>query len=284
MLSEDRFGFRPLWDELLHIYEEVARVCDRHGLRYFLMEGNAIGAIRHKGFVPWDDDVDIAMPRPDYEKFIQIANTELPPHLRYWDWRNQPDFNLTFGKVQDIRRNKIEEIEGQIGVMQSSGLYIDILVIDGFPSNFLAQWWYKVRMFALGSIVRRMQTRLKGQTLGGSISWILGFVLKICLPSLNTHDKVFSAIDRQMKSVPYETSKQTWRAGAAIRVTMTFPRHVWDGVFEAEFDRLIVPLPSGYDLYLKTQYGDYRAMPPVDKQKPSHSLSYRHPWWLGPQK
>ena len=67
-----KLDMRPIWDALLHVYEEFARVCDENNLRYYLAEGSAIGALRHKGFIPWDDDLDVIMPRPDYERFRQI--------------------------------------------------------------------------------------------------------------------------------------------------------------------------------------------------------------------
>ena len=79
------YGLRPLWDALYEIYEEFAKICDKHGLRYYAFAGTLLGAIRHNGFIPWDDDLDVAMPRPDYEKFIQISKTELPRHLNFVD-------------------------------------------------------------------------------------------------------------------------------------------------------------------------------------------------------
>lgn len=283
MISEDRFGFRPIWDELLAIYAAVAKICERHGLRYYVVEGNAIGALRHRGFVPWDDDMDIAMPRPDYEEFIKVANQELPPHLRYWNWRDIDQFVFTFGKVQDVREAKVREVETKIGAKLSSGIYIDILVIDGCPDGGLSLLWYKLKMLVLGSIDRCIQGGYSGQTFKGKFSWLLGFVLKMLLPSLRTHKAVFEAVERQMKSVPFETAKLTWRAGAAVRVTMTFPRRVWDGRVDFEFDSIEVPLPAGYDFYLRTQYGDYMKLPPREKQRPSHSLPDYFPWWLGPK-
>lgn len=281
MKSADPFNMRIHWDALLEIYKEFAKICDKHGLRYYFMEGNAIGALRHKGFVPWDDDIDVAMPRPDYERFRAIASKELPAHLRFWDWRDMDDWRFTFGKIQDCREEKVLEVESGIGHVLSSGLYIDILVIDGFPESKIRQMLYKFKVLLYGSAIRYLLTTFKCQTALGKVSWLYGFICSKLMRLGNVRD-VQEKIDRLMKSVPFETAKTTWRAGAAIRVTMTFPREVWNGVVMKEFDDIEVPLPVGYDTYLRTQYGGYMTLPPPDKQRPSHCLAYRQPWWMGP--
>lgn len=282
MKSSDPFNMRPQWDALLGVYKEFARVCDKHGLRHWFMEGNAIGALRHRGFVPWDDDIDVAMPRPDYERFRDIARNELPDYLRFWDWRDMDDWRFTFGKIQDVRETKVLEVESAVGHKLSNGLYIDILVIDGYPEGRISRWIYNLRMLSYGSSVRYLQTTFTCQTLLGKFAWLYGC---LCSVLLNVHciRMVQEKIDMLMKSIPFETSKTTWRAGAAIRVTMTFPRAVWDGSVMKEFDEIEVPLPVGYDTYLRTQYGEYMTLPPKEKQVPSHSLPYRFPWWLGPK-
>ena len=155
MKSEDPFGLRPLWDASLGIYREIAKICERHGLRYYVTDGTALGAVRHKGFIPWDDDFDMSMPRPDYEKFKKIFMAELPPHLKFVDFHNTPEFGLLFGKVQDCRRDKIEALEKVVGFQLSNGLFIDIFPIDGYPrSRFVGKVVYFLsRIF--GRIARR---------------------------------------------------------------------------------------------------------------------------------
>lgn len=285
MKSQDPFGMRPVWDAILDIYQEFARVCDKHRLRYYFMEGNAIGALRHKGFVPWDDDIDVAMPRPDYEKFKSLIKHELPSHLRFWDWQDTEDkdgWQYTFGKIQDVREARVVEVEKKVGHLLSNGLYIDILVIDGFPTGRMRQVFYKIRMHALGAMIRHLVTAFKVQTRAGKAMWLYGMVLSL-LSGTRSSKAVLSKIDHLMKSVDFEQAKTTWRAGAALRVTMTFPRSVWNGVHQVAFDEIQVPLPAGYDCYLRTQYGDYMKLPPKEKQVPSHSLPERTKWWLGPQ-
>lgn len=284
MKSYDPFKMRPQWDALLEIYMEVAKVCDRYGLRYWFAEGNAIGALRHRGFVPWDDDIDIIMPRPDYEKFVAVAESELPSYLKHWNWRDVSEWRFTMGKVQDTRESRVLEVEREVGHVLSNGLYIDILILDGFPEGRFAAFIYKFKMRLLGMIGRYRRTKLSSFRFKGKLEWLCGSVVSCLWPGLRTNEDVMEKIEAQMKSVPFENAKRTWRTGASIRVTMTFPRKIWNGTVMKEFDEIEVPLPIGYDLYLRTQYGDYMRPPELESQKPSHSFGTHFPWWLGPMK
>ena len=282
MTNKDPFGFRPLWDALMEVYQGFADVCDKHGLRYWLAEGNAIGALRHGDFVPWDDDVDVIMPRPDYEKFVALADKELPPHLKYWDWRDISDWRFTMGKVQDTRAEKVLEIEKKVGHTQSNGIYIDILVLDGFPEGRLAGFVYKLKIRLIGMICRYRRTKYATYSKKGKMEWILGALMSPLWSLLGGAREAMESLERVMKSVPFETSKLTWRTGASIRVTMTFPREIWDGTVKKPFGAWQVPLPIGYDTYLRTQYGDYMKMPPEASRKPCHTFESHFSWWLGP--
>lgn len=283
MLSEDRFGMRPLWDALLGIYGEFAAICDKHNLRYYLLEGNAIGAVRHKGFVPWDDDIDVAMPRPDYERFISECLDDLPPNLKFLDWNNAPEFTLSFGKIQETRREIVEGIENRVGFQLSNGLYIDILVLDGCPKGGLALFVYKYKLFILEAMFRSKMRTFASESCRGKRIWLLGRVLSIALFWVSA-DCVKAWIETHMRSIPFEDAEMTWRAGGAVRVQWVFPRRIWNGVVMHEFDTINAPLPKGYDEYLRIQYGDYMKLPPPEKQVPSHSYAARCPWWLGPTK
>ena len=220
---------RPVWDALLDIYKEFAKVCERYGLRYWFAEGNAIGALRHKGFVPWDDDIDVIMPRPDYDRFVALSKSELPSHLRYWDWKDVPDWRFTMGKVQETREEKVRQVEVAIGRVLSNGLYIDILVLDGFPDGLMAGFFYKLKMRILGAIGRYRRTRMSDYGLKGKMEWLAGALMAIFWPGTRTARDVMFSIENLMTSVPFEDAKLTWRTGASIRVTMVFPRTVWDG-------------------------------------------------------
>lgn len=282
MKSEDPFGMRPLWDGLLHVYEEFSKVCQRNNLRYWVGEGNAIGALRHKGFIPWDDDFDVLMLRSDYERFKEICVKELPPHLKFVNWENAPDFQFTFGKIQDTREDVVLQIEKQVGHMLSGGIYIDILVINAYPQNSIARAIYKARLIALICVQRFHTFHFVELKRDGRLLWLLGCILAIMTFSWKKRC-AFNRLERLMRAYELEDKSPTWREGASLRTTlMEFPGRIWNAWTDVEFDGGVVRVPAGVDEYLRIQYGNYMKMPSKEKQRPTHSYCRRCPWWLGP--
>ena len=114
----------------LDILLELQKVCDAHGLRLYLAGGSLLGAIRHKGFIPWDDDIDVCMPRPDYMKLIHLED-EFSKHLKLVCYENGTD-SYPFMKLIDTR-TKVKEKYMQEDA--SSSLWVDILPVDGLPDK-----------------------------------------------------------------------------------------------------------------------------------------------------
>ena len=273
---------RPLWDAVLNVYDEFAKVCDANGLRYYVGEGNAIGALRHGGFIPWDDDMDVMMPRPDYEKFKKLAVDILPPHLKLLDWRNVPEHQYMFGKLQDCRENVVREVERKIGRIIADGIYIDILVIDGMPNGGVAQSIYKIRRYFATCMRRCFTSKLGDWHWRGKIVWLVGR-FAATMWGVKDRDDAFDFAERAMMSASFDCAAVTWREGALARTTnMEIPARVWQGRAMARFEGRDVPLPAGYDEYLRMQYGDYMTPPAKAERVSTHVRTKHSPWWLGP--
>lgn len=283
MITKDDFGFRSIWDAILEVYQEFAKICDSHGLRYYVTDGTAIGAVRHKGFIPWDDDFDVSMPREDYERFIELSKTELPPHLKFVNWKNTPEMTLLFGKIQDSRRERVEEIEKKCGRMLSNGVYIDLFPIDGYPDSKLEVFFTKRWAQMLSCIIRFRGMRFSQQTSKGKLVWLAGLFFNVLMPWA-TQKWCLEKCEHFLLKHPFATAKNTGRA--SLRVTMLnrkpLPKEVWGMARMQEFHDRMVPLPADVDAYLHSLYGDYMKLPPEDKRKPGHSYAWRCPWWLGP--
>ncbi len=284
--SDDPFGLRPLWNAGLEIYSEIVKICNRHGLRYYATDGTALGAVRHKGFIPWDDDIDISMPRPDYEKFRKIANAELPQHLRFWDYRDESHAIYLFGKVQDLREEKVSSIEKSLEFTLSNGLFVDVFPIDGYPTGFWDKWKITCVSSFMACVVRFRCTRFLSQTRRGRCAWILGFLLSAVFPWLNQR-RCLAYCERLLRHYGFDESDYTGRACSSLNVFRRAPlkREVWGTGCAAEFDGRQIVVPCDVDAFLRNEYykWDYRKLPPEKDRHPTHGLGCHYAWWLGPE-
>ncbi len=281
--TEDKYGLKPVWAALFDVYKEVAKICDRHGLRYYVTDGTAIGAVRHHGFIPWDDDFDMSMPREDYEKFIDIARCELPQNLKFVNWENTPEFPLLFGKVQETRRQYIEKVEKESGRCLSNGIFVDIFPIDGYPESRWERMWTKLLTIFLAAIVRFRCTSFIEQTCKGKLVWLAGFGM-FCLMPWMDGQRSKRMCERFLRKHPFAGSRICGRASLRLTLLNRKPllSQVWGNGFFVPFYGDKVPVPEDCDAYLRLYYGDYMKLPPEEKRRPAHQYSWRCPWWLGP--
>jgi hypothetical protein len=138
--EEVRGGFlvdakrKRLWAAMLDMVEVFLDICEKHHLRYFAVGGTLLGAVRHRGFIPWDDDVDLAMPRKDYERFLEVAPAMLPEHLALTNKRNEPDNpHLYFSRIRNRNTTHITKFAQECRI--NHGVFIDIFPEDGLPTG-----------------------------------------------------------------------------------------------------------------------------------------------------
>lgn len=226
----------------VNVYVAFADLCNRHSLRHFAAFGTLIGAIRHKGFIPWDDDIDIWMPRPDYDKFLQCAVQELPATLKWQSIENDTNYLHPFGKV----------------IAKETGHYIDVFPLDGLPNSRAGLFMYCVKR----AILRRAadENRLPFKIISGMLA--------------NQHANRLRFIEWS-RSIPYETSEYVGSPSAydAYRTPerWRFRREWFADSIDMPFENLTIKVPKGYDNILTGIYGDYMQPPPEGQRIPSHS-------------
>lgn len=129
------YDIRPLQLRILKILLAVDKVCKEHNLRYYIMAGTMLGAVRHKGFIPWDDDLDIGMPRRDYDLLMSHSAEWLPQPYEAVCAENDRDYPLPFAKIQDAGTTLIERMH----LKYLGGVYLDVFPLDGVPEGSLSQ-------------------------------------------------------------------------------------------------------------------------------------------------
>ncbi|MCR5130262.1 MAG: LicD family protein [Prevotella sp.] len=238
---------------MLDILLEVDRICKKHNIQYWLSSGTLIGAARHKGFIPWDDDLDIEMLWPDYQRLMRVLPDELPETMALQSTETDPNYFFFYAKVRD-RRSHLEESNRYDRVWREQGIYIDI-----FPFYRQPLWIHMLSEKAQGHVYSIMNRNLpspeeEGKDDGKGYMWkvrlITRFNEKILFPILRFFCKFSHARETYGLGIPYHD-----------------PRYMEDTLplTEMEFEGHLFPVPSNTHAALTLKYGDYMKLPDIDK-------------------
>lgn len=246
-----------LQNELLNILESFIGVCREHNLTWFLVNGSALGAEKYGGFIPWDDDMDVAMPRKDYEIFCQKAKESLPSHLFLQNYKTQKNFPFFYSKLRNSNTTFIEEGVQHLDI--NHGIYIDIFPIDGYPNGKIQQK------------VLRLQYKV--------CIWFqfCGFendmnLKKRVLRFFGFHKRTAKTLARMEKTVRrYQNTN--WLCDYGDRQGKgCFPREIYEQHKESTFEHLQVFIPASTHEYFGYKYGDWKAELPKEQQKSHHGV------------
>lgn len=254
----------------LDILKQVTEICKRHGLRYFLLGGTFLGAVRHQGFIPWDDDIDIGMPRADFEKFCKLAEGLSKP-LGFVSYKNNKEHIYFHPRVYNfnskvIDRSGVEEKE--------TYAWIDVFPLDGMPGNNLVRKLHGFRLlflrllFMYSQFDKIVNVNLKNRVWYERVLIAIGKVIKFD-KILNTR-KIMAKIDKTMQTYDYETSAYVGNFMGAYKMKEVFPKKYYEETAEYEFEGLLCPAPKDYDAVLSQMYGDYMT-PPAKEVQNKHS-------------
>ncbi|MBP5788323.1 MAG: LicD family protein [Kiritimatiellae bacterium] len=271
------YDLRPLRRAILDIYQEFAKICKNLGVRHWAAEGTLLGAVRHHGFIPWDDDFDLYMERSEYERFQQEAPALLPAHLQLINWQNCPVYPWYFFKIVDTRRSKSEEVDREGRYHQPQGLYIDIFPLDGCPETLFdctREWIHWAwRYFCW---IRSPEARAG---LGSTGQW-----LNQHLPNRHplTHADVLRDIEEHCRRYSLDKTRRGGRwLGLRPNWLCTFSSACFRKSVMMKFEDTEIPCPVGWDEYLHVRYGDYHQLPPESERYPAHSPFEDPPWRYG---
>ena len=273
-------------EEILSIYKSFAAICQKYDIKHCVAFGTMLGAVRHNGFIPWDDDFDVFMLREDYEKFLTVADKELPEYFKVVTHRNCSAYPVVFGKIQESRREVYEKIEKETDYINPHGLYIDIFPLDGVPSNVFEKFFDLMRY---GTAYCRMMYLFRRGSHASLAGWVADFVgkfLGLFYYGKKTKNDFAYILDKWLKKYPV-TNRKFVRVGDISarfqRKEYTFPGDVFTKMKMVPFENTEVPVPEDFDTALRTLYGaTYMTPPPLEKRVSEHSKSEKAPWYYGP--
>jgi lipopolysaccharide cholinephosphotransferase len=279
------YNMRPVWDALLEVYAPISAILSRNGISYWVACGTTLGAARHKGFIPWDDDFDICVPNHLMDKVKEVLERELPPYLKVVSFENTPEFEEIYLKVQDSRVDIVQNVERESGTSRPHGIYVDIFPLDGMPDSRIVRLWLKIKSISLFCIWNTRFNRFTHKTWRYYFCALLSYGASLFLP------KILSNIDVQKL-------RKTWALQYRFGQTLMFGRYTGNykhcysyasrtayfaETIQLDFEDIEVPVPKSYDGYLTSIYGDWRALPPVEmRTMPSHEELPVAPWKFGP--
>lgn len=255
----------------LQILTQFIRICDELKLRYYLTEGSMLGAQRHQGFIPWDDDIDIGMPRKDYEIFQKEAHNYLNSRYFLSNHRNNDEhywqMMILFDKNNKVRLgNATEEVD--------TFAWIDIVPLDGMPNNAVRQWLHFCHCYFYRNIYQ-ISHFSKIVNVKRSRPLIERIVIKI-ISILNAEKYIDSVkagdkLHKILSKYDFDKSKYVMQILSAYNMKELMPREWFGKGTKYKFESLEVVGVDQPDNYLTQIYGDYMKLPPKEKQIGKHN-------------
>ncbi len=261
----------------LDALKDVKKVCEKHGIRYYLSSGTLLGAVRHQGFIPWDDDIDIEMPYADYLRFLEIAPKELGDRYTLQNSDTDPFFHFAYSRIRKNNTTMMREWERSIP--SHHGVWLDVFPI----ANVGGKLDYRVKRLMLKACTfLRMHDyvfELNRKWLAEQSSHLqIGLVKaarKLPMP-------VRESLRRAMLRRVFSQKEKPFLSNVWTSITRRIPKEAFDepaAVLRFEDDEFTAP--KDYDCYLRTAYGDYMTPPPEDQRSGGHGdliLDLEHEW------
>lgn len=252
-------------EKQLNLLRNFHAFCEKHNLKYSLAYGTMLGAVRHGGFIPWDDDMDVAMLRPDYDRFVKIASSE-PASFVFYDWTNCRNIMFMFAKVVDP--HAVYKRIGQDGIQSatSTGVYLDVFPLDAMPRNKVLARIYGFIMYSWNQLLgsncsyayyRRFLRPIF--SLKTRIAWhlikLVGWIVPV-YPSWVMRNKIFHL---------FKFDKPTYIASLTVGkcYKKIYRSEMFDRMVKHKFETDEFWITEDYDAWLTAAYGDWRT-PPSD--------------------
>ena len=245
---------RKLQERMYIILCDIDDFCIQNHLRYYLSGGTCLGAVRHHGFIPWDDDLDLMMPRDDYMKFLRLFAEEFKETYYVGSLYTDPGWDRQFAQICFLKvKNELSHLEGK-----PLGPHLDIFPIDGLPEGKTGQKYYYKKLWLLNVLrIASGRTQFPPREKHGIIKRAAAFCTRPIGPG-----RFARSMDRYASGFDFNTSKYV-AASLPIHYGSreTILKKYMDGEIRIPFEDRELPVPAGYEQYLTNLYGDYMEIP-----------------------
>lgn len=252
----------PLQKKELNIFLEFERICKKLSLKYYLVCGSALGAEKYEGFIPWDDDMDVAMPRDDYDNFVKEAQKYLPENIFVQNSFTEPNFPAMYTKLRDSHSTFVEKSVAHIKM--NHGVFIDVFPLDGYPKYKLSQFIFEIKKRYYNTIFLSVAD-VKRTTKTTLVHKVLSFF------KLNKNmAKVSEKYNNLVSKYSLDSSDFWCNHGNSAGKLDYSPKAQFGKGRKSVFEGIEVIVPEKSDEYLTQKYGNWRADLPKEERQGHH--------------
>lgn len=257
---------KKIWAVELDLLNELIRVCKKHNIKMVVYAGTLLGAVRHKGMIPWDDDIDVALTRVEYEKLCKVALKEFKHPYFFQNDQTDPQYLYGYARL----RNSLTtgHVIGEDNPNYNNGIYIDIFALDGYTDDekqLIKQFSYQRQYYRIFNILKNNQGS-KNKIIR-NIRYVITLILQKTIFKLINTDKI---VDKYMSSV--KKYNDVSDKVSLITHNLSIVKKYWcykkdlEEIVYIPFENMEVPAPKNYSGMLRNMYGDYMAFPPIEKR------------------
>lgn len=258
----------------LEIAKEIKRVCDENDIKYFMCGGTLIGAVRHNGFIPWDDDMDFAMLRSEYDRFQNIVKEKLDKQYFFQTLETDSNYGMAFGKLRKLGTVYIENASQKSAAHNE--LYVDIFPFDNLPGLKATRkkqkklvMFYRKLMLCYAKVKPWLRYPFGYNRF---IRWC-GYLPFRILASVLPRNNAIKKYNHIMKIANNDNSCQNvYSQGILTYENSQFKKSVFENLIELPFEDTTFKAPKDYDSYLRFLYGDYMVPPPENQRENRHQI------------
>lgn len=260
---EMSFDVEQYKKQALRILEVFDSFCSANGLRYSIAYGTMLGAIRHKGFIPWDDDVDVMMPRPDYDRFIKLTKKGLANGYKVISLYNCKNYYLKWAKIIDNNTTLIETFNHKDCIL---GTFIDVFPIDGLDNNIIIadKSYHSVKKILNKASIVGLNPFSSSISIRNRIKSLFYRLL-----GYNMNALLLKA-DQKSSLVPFDMANSVMDYSTINKYRAAFSPFLFNHLITVQFENINVKCLEKYDAYLLMIYGDYMKLPPIELRVSHH--------------
>lgn len=261
------YDLRKLQLMQLSILKETKRVCELHGYKFYIMNGTCLGAVRHQGAIPWDDDIDIGMYVEDFEQFIQCQN-DFGDEFFIQTVDTDPEFKSMIARIR-LKNTTIIEKEYQ-NCDCNQGVFIDIYPLFGYPNNKVI-----AQLRSWESLLYRLLLADTAPKNHGKVARACGKFIHFIIPN-ELKKKIIIILKNKLKMADKKSNWVAFLYGMDVHLfsTIKYPRKMFGEPSKLKYEDEFFPGPTDWDGYLKLRYDDYMKLPPEKERHSYHHFEF----------